>query len=563
MGELRWVKPVVPARNSSVQDGSYGNQCPNAQINGVNLLGHGSDSSFGPFLDGLFDDVGDWFENVPGDEDCLFLDVYVPGKGLRDPGCSKLPVLHWFYGGGFVLGGKNYVQPVMPFYDGSGYVQQSNNSIIFVASNYRLGAFGWLAGSTMEEQGLPNAGLWDQHAALEWTKNNIGLLGGDGDDITAMGESAGASSILHHLVLEGGKMDPLFRKAVLLSPAYQPSFDRQGTLEEVYQNFTKLAGCSDNSTIACLRAQDSATLIKANMALNAQAIDGTFVVGPSPDGSLIRQCPTLELASGNYWKDMDGLILSHVADESTVFVDGSISNDTQFTSFLGALFPAWLKPTGLDQAVMQAYPPVSAAQSPYASEGDRMRAVVRDSSFTSHIRYLSEAYAGKTWNMQYSLVPGWHATDLVLAFWNENVAQSIVGAALQGFYPNIASISTAYKSYITSLARTGDPNTLRDTTNHPPAIEWPHAQLTRSDNGMNISDVLNVFYNYTLVDDDQAPADAASFWLHFMAAVTTEAGYVPPGALVSSSLLPSANANTSVLQRASRNYAVGKKRASG
>jgi carboxylesterase type B len=141
VGDLRWRKPAPPAKNSTVQDGSYGNQCPNSQINGMNLFGDDSDYELATDTNDFMSNVADAFENVDGSEDCLFLDVYVPGEAVRSPNTAKLPVMYWFFGGGFVLGGKNYVEPLMPFYDGKGLIEQSQNRVIFVASNYRLGAF--------------------------------------------------------------------------------------------------------------------------------------------------------------------------------------------------------------------------------------------------------------------------------------------------------------------------------------------------------------------------------------------------------------------------------------
>jgi carboxylesterase type B len=275
-----------------------------------------------------------------GDEDCLFLDVFVPGSAIRSPSTSKLPVIHWFYGGGFVFGSKDMLEgATLPFYDGTGMIKQSGNNVIYVASNYRLGAFGFLAGSTMEKDGLPNAGLWDQRAALQWTQDNIHLLGGDPTQVTVMGESAGAGSILHHLTAGGGTIKPIFQRAIMQSTAFQPMWDRTGGLEDVYKQFESFAGCSGQG-IACLRSASSSTLLSANTALNDATVVGSFNVGPAADGHFVRQLPALELASGNYWKDVDALMLSHTSDEATLFVDGHVSTDAEFTTFLSQLFPA-------------------------------------------------------------------------------------------------------------------------------------------------------------------------------------------------------------------------------
>lgn len=185
MGDLRWAKPAPPPKQSTVQDGKYGNACPQVAPNGLNFFGSGSDLPVGTAIDML---LGELAEPIltGGAEDCLFLDIYVPGKAVRNPKSTSLPVIHWFYGGGYVLGSKNQLQPLLPFYDGSGLITQSGNNVIFVASNYRLGAFGFLAGTTMEKDGLPNAGLYDQKAALQWTRDNIALVGGNPSSVTAM-----------------------------------------------------------------------------------------------------------------------------------------------------------------------------------------------------------------------------------------------------------------------------------------------------------------------------------------------------------------------------------------
>ena len=151
----------------------------------------------------------------------------------------------------------------------------------------QLGAYGWLAGTMMEKEGVPNAALYDQRAALQWIQSYIHLLGGDPATVSAWGESAGAGSIMHQLVSFGGKKDPLFKRAVLQSPAFVLEFDRKGSLESSFQNFTALAGCAGQG-VACLRAGSAATLKTANTALNTQGPSSTFAISPAPDGNLIR-----------------------------------------------------------------------------------------------------------------------------------------------------------------------------------------------------------------------------------------------------------------------------------
>lgn len=135
---------------------------------------------------------------APGEnEDCLFLDVMVPEDIFYSD--KSHPVVVWIYGGGYTAGSKAGSG------DPAGLIARSrqNNStgVIYVAMNYRLGALGWLSGPTFQENGTANAGLHDQRFALEWVQNNIHLFGGDPNNVTVLGESAGGGSIMHQITV--------------------------------------------------------------------------------------------------------------------------------------------------------------------------------------------------------------------------------------------------------------------------------------------------------------------------------------------------------------------------
>ena len=205
-------------------------------------------------------------------EDCLFLDVYAPYSAFES-GAADSPVVVWFYGGAFIFGSKGGANPDSPLYTGTGLMnaaQALNRSMIFVAGNYRLGAFGWLAGPTMETKATANAGFYDQQLLLQWVQDNIAQFGGDKTQVSAWGESAGAGSILHHIIQDGGSTDPLFRKAFMQSPAFEWQWDRNatGTLEQTFNNFTTFAKCSTGD-FDCLITQDYSTLQTANQQLGS------------------------------------------------------------------------------------------------------------------------------------------------------------------------------------------------------------------------------------------------------------------------------------------------------
>ncbi|KAL8763143.1 MAG: hypothetical protein Q9184_000988 [Pyrenodesmia sp. 2 TL-2023] len=533
VGDLRWAKPAPPPQQSGIQDGSYGPICVQAPLQSPQLMGPGADSPVGQAFNQSLGGIP-----VPSfkeaSEDCLFLDIYVPAKAIDNPSL-RLPVISWFYGGAYIFGGKDQFEPVLPFYDGTGLVQQSEGNVIFVASNYRVGAYGFLAGNTMEKEGLPNAGLYDQRAALQWIQDYIGLLGGAKNQVSAWGESAGAGSIMHQLVAFGGTQDPLFSRAVLQSPAFSLLFDRKGTLEQTFEKFASLAGCSGQG-VACLRAASAETLDKANTALNTQVTDGTFAVGPSADGNLIRQLATLEFASGHYTRLPTSLILSHVTNEAELFVPTSVLTDAQFTAFVTDLFPPSASAGGVIAAIEARYPPILSPQSNYTTQRARLRDLLQEASFVCNVRTLSEAYAGKTYNLQYDVTPALHATDLLPTFYNLNLDLDLLGANVSiPLGPGFGGFSQAYQSYLVSHARTGDPNTYKQTVNLPQAITWPMPGT----GGDALTGVLNAGdLGFALVQDEQTRRSRCDFWREVAAAVTGLGGYAPPGSVVPTMLVP-------------------------
>ncbi|KAL8719749.1 MAG: hypothetical protein Q9181_008026, partial [Wetmoreana brouardii] len=415
VGDLRWAKPAAPAQQSGVQDGSYGPICIQAPIRGPQLTGPGADSPVGEALNQFLGGIPvPSFKNAS--EDCLFLDIYVPAKAINNPSL-RLPVVSWIHPGAFTFGGKDQFEPLIPFYAGDGLLQQSGGNVIYVASNYRLGAYGFLAGDTMEKQGLPNAGLYDQHAVFQWIQDYISLVGGDKTQVSAWGESAGGGSIQHHLVAFGGTQDPLFSRAVLLSPAFQLIFDRKGAMEQTFQNFTAMVDCAGKG-VACLRAASAEALQKANTALNTQGVPGTFAVGPAPDGNLIRQLTSLEFASGHYTRHPTSYIFSHVSDEADLFVPTNVQTDAEFTTYATAVFGS----SPVIAKIEGRYPPImSPKPSNYTTERARLKSVMQEAAFVCNIRYLSDAYSGKNYNLQYSVTPALHATDLLPTFYNLNL----------------------------------------------------------------------------------------------------------------------------------------------
>jgi carboxylesterase type B len=102
---------------------------------------------------------------------------------------------------------------------------------------------------------------------------------------------------MHHMSAYGGKQDPLFSKAIMQSPAFQTIWDRNGWMEEVYQNFTRDVGCPSGN-LECLRQASVATLRLANRKIQGYATRGGFSLGPASDGSYVRQLAGVEYLEG-------------------------------------------------------------------------------------------------------------------------------------------------------------------------------------------------------------------------------------------------------------------------
>jgi para-nitrobenzyl esterase len=127
------------------------------------------------------------FRSDSASEDCLYLNIWTPAKSAKD----RLPVLVYFYGGGFIAGGSSEYR-----YDGE---SMARRGIVAVTVNYRLGIFGFMAHPELTKESPHHAsgnyGLLDQAAALKWVQQNISAFGGDPNKITIAGESAGSFSV--------------------------------------------------------------------------------------------------------------------------------------------------------------------------------------------------------------------------------------------------------------------------------------------------------------------------------------------------------------------------------
>ena len=145
----------------------------------------------------------------PISEDCLYLNVWTNARSQKD----KKPVLVWIYGGGFTSGGS-----AVPIYDGE---ERAKQGVIFVSFNYRVGIFGFFSHPDLSSESATkssgNYALMDQIAALKWVRNNIASFGGDPENVTIAGQSAGSASVV--CLIASPMAKDLFTKAIAQSGA--------------------------------------------------------------------------------------------------------------------------------------------------------------------------------------------------------------------------------------------------------------------------------------------------------------------------------------------------------
>lgn len=246
-----------------------------------------------------------WLEIPETDEfNCLNLNISVPKRPEQQ--MNPLPVMVFIHGGAFT-----YAANSAPIYDGrilaAASAEKFSNPTIIITVNYRLGVYGFLAGtdlleynSASGESGVGNYGLWDQVLALRWIQRHISAFGGDPNKVTLFGQSAGATSAHAHLLRD----EPLFSSAILQSGlirlcGYMTIDEHQAVYERLLSALDIPLDLSPKERVKRLMTVDTSVLTQAMVPTyiipvitSSLCDDGVLVSGPAPTYSQYGEFPT-------------------------------------------------------------------------------------------------------------------------------------------------------------------------------------------------------------------------------------------------------------------------------
>ncbi|MEU8528140.1 carboxylesterase family protein [Streptomyces sp. NPDC048629] len=378
---------------------------------------------YAPPLDALLPDP-----DVPG-EDCLNLNVWTPS-----PGDGRLPVMVWIHGGSFCHGSNS-----VPVYDGTAFAR---DSVVLVSVNYRLGVEGF----AVLPDAPANPGLLDQVAALEWVRDNIAAFGGDPDQVTVFGESAGGISVA--ALLAAPRAAGLFRRAVVQSGA--PMAVPPGKARRTTRAIAGRIGVP--ATAEALRTVPVARTVEAQRQVLAggNPITGGAGFHPVVDGDLLPRDPMAALADGA-GADVDVLMGTTTEEYRLWFVPSGL------TERVG---PLMLRLAMLRKRVPRAAARLYRANRPGATPGEILGALATDLLLRIPQNRLADARpAGRThlyefaWPTDVRGLGACHALELGFVF--DTLGSSAVQALTGPDAPR--DLADAMHAAWVGFARTGDP----------------------------------------------------------------------------------------------------------
>ncbi len=394
----------------------------------------------------------------PQSEDCLYLNVWTPGlDNPRDAGGR--PVMLWIHGGAFTLGSGSD-----PLYSGANLARRGD--VVVVTINYRLGALGFLHDPVLGEA---NFGMRDMIAALRWVQDNIANFGGDPNNVTIFGESAGGAAVACLLVSPEAR--GLFHGAIGMSTAGDHGILFDGTQPTTDQLYDQLG--VDQPSADQLRSLPASDLLAAQAAVEAAAFESLnemwsvrLPFGPTIDGTFLTEPPLATAARASAERGIP--FLSGNPDEEMKLIRAMMLPEVLSQDDVMVRVAAI--PGGAD-LVYAAYHDARANRGEPAGPDDILDAVASDFlEIMPSLRFADAWARGGAPTFGYTLdwkspinngaLGSCHALDIPFAFGTHADAPDFAGAG-----PDADALADTMLDVWTTFARTGNP-AIDD-------LEWP------------------------------------------------------------------------------------------
>jgi para-nitrobenzyl esterase len=414
VGDLRWKAPQAALVWRGVRDATkFGARCEQWHV----------------WDDYIFQDAGP-------SEDCLFVNIYTPAKAKV---ASQLPVMVWIHGGGFIAGAGSE-----PRFSDS---QLVDRGVVLVTLNYRLGVFGFLATEDLAKENggrAGNYGLMDMVAALKWVKANIGAFGGDANNVTLFGESAGSFAV--SALTAAPSAQGLFHKVIGESGALFNGAIPMGDLEQRGKRDQAWADGTGARTLAELRA------VPADKVLDAAKNGKGIGFSPVLDGQFLPQSLADVYAAGR--QAHVPAIIGWNHDERT----GTLSKDMTAEKWkayakehYGAEANDFLKafPGGTDEQAIESADDMTTAQFIGLATWRWAEADVATGKVPVY-RYSFDKLSPP--ERLHPIAKAFHSAELEYVFGTLDVRQGAV------WKPEDWTLSQQMMDYWTNFAKTGDPN---------------------------------------------------------------------------------------------------------
>ena len=264
-------------------------------------------------------------------EDCLNLNIWAPADAKVG---SNLPVYVWIHGGAYITGSGQSSS-----FDGTVFAKEG---VIVVTINYRLGDLGFLSLDSLKEyNSLGTTGNWgtlDQILALQWVQKNIGKFGGDKDNVTIGGESAGSFSVFNMIM--SPQAEGLFQKAILESGTLTHVMDASKSYDdavEVSRNIAGKLGADDSAAgIEKLRSMDALEISDALVFSPYMTDNHPYATWPAGDGVVIPEDFVRAVEQGTYNSDVK-IIIGYNGAEGSIFTKSGVT-EAEFDNMVDSAF---------------------------------------------------------------------------------------------------------------------------------------------------------------------------------------------------------------------------------